>query len=112
MIGFLAQAFDEAIPEGETGMKAAKAMAAFLDAAGYAIVPKEPTPEMLAATLPNTGRHHDPVAERTAKQALFILENRTPQKYDIEIEDHHKGHGAALDLIGDWRSMVAAVSQS
>jgi len=108
MIGFLAQAFDEAVPEGATGMEAAKAIAAFLNAAGYAIVPKEPIPEMLAATLPNIGRHHDPLAERTAKEALFILENRTPKKYEIEIEEHHKGYGAALDLIGDWRSMIGA----
>lgn len=75
---------------------------------GWQLVPKEPTPEMLAETLPNTGRHHDPLAERTAEQALFILENLKPSKYDIELDEHHKGRGAALDLIGDYRSMLAA----
>jgi hypothetical protein len=45
MIGYLAQAIDEAIPDGATGMKAAEAVAAFLDAAGYVIVPKvQPKP--------------------------------------------------------------------
>jgi hypothetical protein len=38
-LGFLAQAIDE-LPEGATGFEAAKAVADFLNASGFVIVPK------------------------------------------------------------------------
>lgn len=62
---------------------------------------REPTPEMLAATLPITGQHRDPAAERLAERALLILEPPS-----IELPDHMLGKDAALTLITDWRSMI------
>lgn len=106
MISYLAQAIDEAIPEGATGMAAAEAVADFMEKSGFRIVPKEPTPEMIAATLPLTGQHRDPLAERTAEQALFILDRRPKEKFMPD--DHRKGKDAALYLIGDYRAMLYA----
>jgi|GEM_PF-3626675 len=75
---------------------------------GWQLVPKEPTPEMLAATLPIIGRHHDPLADRTAEQALFLLEGR---RSDMGAETHRAGKTCALDLIGDYRAMLSAAPE-
>lgn len=46
MLGFLAQAFDEGVPEGATGFDAARAIALFMQERGFVIVPRKPTQEM------------------------------------------------------------------
>lgn len=65
---------------------------------------REPTPEMVAYTLPLTsGTPHDPAAQRIAESALFLLEPK-----DLPVETHYNGLTAALTLIGDHRAMLDA----
>lgn len=64
---------------------------------------REPTPEMLAETLPAPGIHCDPKTTRLAEMALNLLEpNGIPDKA------HLSGLDAARALIGDWYSMIDA----
>lgn len=77
-----------------------------IKAAGYAIVPVEPSPEMLAAVLPITGVHCDPKTMRLAELALMLLETRPTQS-----RVHADGLDAAQALISDYRAMLAAAPE-
>lgn len=71
---------------------------------GWVLVPREPTPEMLAEVLPAAlGRSHDPAAYRLAERAMFLLEKRP-----VPWLTHQQGIECALDLIGDYRNLLAA----
>lgn len=106
-----AQDHDEAWKAGEDATKAiylnnARAAVQAIEAAGYAIVPNEPSPEMLAAALPITGVHCDPATIRLAESAIMLLETRP-----VQSRVHADGLAAAQALIGDYRAMLAAAPE-
>jgi len=67
---------------------------------------RDPTPQMIADTLPTTDtykRSEIESAERLVEQALFILEPPT-----ISLKDHARGKTVACSLVVDWRNMIDA----
>lgn len=67
---------------------------------------REPTPQMLARTLPTTDTYNRAdieTAGRLVEQALFILEPPT-----IPSKDHARGKTVAASLVLDWRNMIDA----
>lgn len=89
--------------------EAANACLQALTDAGYAIVPREPTPQMVAAALPLV--EHDEAAVTAAKgiaeYAVLWLspEGRPYQPIDVAVVP------AAMDIVFDWRAMVAAAEE-
>ncbi len=74
----------------------------FIDVAGYAIVPKAPTEAMVAATLPIDARQPTEQDKKIAARALLLLSGGR------KIAGEEQGFQPALDLIADYRAMIAA----
>ena len=69
---------------------------------GWKLVPAEPTPEMLTATLPITAESMSDADHKLAQQAVFML----------SADDNPDGMSCALALISDWRRMIAAAPEA
>ena len=69
---------------------------------------REPTQEMIAATLPNTSTEASPDAHKLAQEAVFLVEAKyqpTTPEYQVA------GVKAAVELIRDYQSMIESALQ-
>lgn len=75
----------------------------------YIRVPREPTPEMLAATLPMASAALGMNSKdwELVERALAMIEPAT-----ISNSDHMLGVQAGIEILRDWRAMTAAALQA
>ena len=98
------EANNQYVPPYSKEREAMKNWQAYIDLARAAIeAMREPTPFMVAETLPMIGMHCDPKTNRLAEMALHRLE----PKY-FQMESHRNGLDAARSVIGDYYSMIDA----
>lgn len=103
MLGYLAQAIDEAIPDGAAGFPAAQAVAASLNAAGFVIVSKQKLSRYFKEGNPMKAKASD------ERETLALI-----RMYGEKLS--YAGHGTALsasrdDLI-EWGERIVALAQT
>jgi len=82
----------------------ARAAILAIEQGGYVIVPREPTPEMVAATLP--------MAAQPTRQQVAIAKRALALLPPIRVEQYFQGETAAAELVRDWQAMIDAAGRA